>query len=67
MAKNELNSLAVSAFCESMAMMLEAGIQPDEAAAPLAEDSGAGPLQQAALSMQKSLPLGESRSQAAET
>ena len=41
MAKNELNSLAVSAFCESMAMMLEAGIQPDEAAALLA---AGGPL-----------------------
>lgn len=67
MAKNELNSLAVSAFCESMAMMLEAGIQPDEAAALLAEDSGAGQLQQAARSMQKSLLLGESLSQAAKT
>lgn len=65
MAKNELNSLIVSAFCESMAMMLEAGIQPDEAAALLAEDSGTGPMQQAALSIQKSLLLGESLSQAA--
>ena len=40
MAKNELNSLAVSAFCESMAMMLEAGIQPDEAAGLLLFEGG---------------------------
>ncbi len=65
MAKNELSSLAVSAFCENLAMMLEAGIQPDEAAALLAEDTSTGPFQQAAKAMQRSLLLGASLSQAA--
>ena len=35
MSKHKLDSLGVSAFCESMAMMLQSGIQTDEAVALL--------------------------------
>lgn len=66
MATKELSSLAVSIFCEDLAMMLQAGIQPDEAAGLLAEDSSSEAFQQAARSMQKSLILGSSLSQAAD-
>lgn len=66
MAKKELSSRAVSIFCEDLAMMLHAGIQPDEAAGLLAEDSVCEPFQEAACSMQKSLILGSSLSRAAD-
>ena len=37
----QLDALAVSAFCESMAMMLQSGIQTDEAVS-LLRQGGAG-------------------------
>ena len=65
MAKNELSSIAVSAFCENLAMMLEAGIQPDEAAALLAEDTHNPLFHKTAQTMQESLLLGSTLSEAA--
>ena len=44
MAAKTLRSLAVSAFCEDMAMMLAAGIQVDDALSMMRGDSGDGPL-----------------------
>ena len=64
MAKQELGALAVSALCENLALLLGAGIQPDEAAGLLSEDSAAGPFREAARTMQKALLLGESLSSA---
>ena len=47
MRRKKLDSLGVSAFCESMAMMVQSGIQMDEAVALLRQDSGReGPLEQ---------------------
>lgn len=66
MAKRELSALAVSALCEELALLLGAGIQPDEAAGLLCEDSEAGEFQQAAKALHKSLLLGESLSRAVE-
>ena len=66
MAKRELDALAVSALCENMALLLGAGIQLDEAAGLLSEDSAAGPFREAARTMQKALLLGESLSSAVE-
>ena len=43
MAAKTLRSLAVSAFCEDMAMMLAAGIQVDDALSLMRGDSGDGP------------------------
>lgn len=40
MRKRQLDALGVSAFCESMAMMLQSGIQTDEAVALLRQDGG---------------------------
>ena len=60
MAKRELDALAVSALCENLALLLGAGIQLDEAAGLLGEDSAAGPFREAARTMQKALMLGES-------
>lgn len=48
MAAKILRSLAVSAFCEDMAMMLAAGIQVDDALSLMRGDSGDGPLYDAA-------------------
>ncbi len=66
MAKRELDALAVSALCENLALLLGAGIQLDEAAGLLCEDSAAGPFREAARTMQKALLLGESLSSAVE-
>lgn len=66
MAKRELDALAVSALCENLALLLGAGIQLDEAAGLLSEDSAAGPFREAARTMQKALLLGESLSSAVE-
>jgi len=44
MTKNELTYLDVSTFCDSMAMMLNAGIQTDEAVALFCEDAEDGAL-----------------------
>ncbi len=40
MSKKKLDELGVSAFCESMAMMIKSGIQTDEAVALLQSESG---------------------------
>lgn len=42
MSKNKINALGISAFCESMTMMLRAGIQTDEAVSLLLEDQDTG-------------------------
>jgi len=42
MSKKKLDNLGVSAFCESMAMMLRSGIQTDEAIRLLQSESGSG-------------------------
>ena len=42
MSKKKLDELGVSAFCESMAMMLQAGIQIDEAIDLLQSEHGSG-------------------------
>lgn len=59
-------ALAVSALCENLALLLGAGIQLDEAAGLLCEDSAAGPFREAARTMQKALLLGKSLSSAVE-
>ncbi len=66
MAQKEMNPLAVSAFCESMAMMLQSGISPDEAAGLLAEDSCENDFHAAALAVQKPLLLGDTLASAME-
>lgn len=45
MAKPKLDSAGISLFCESVAMMLAAGIQTDEAVGMLSEDMGDAGLQ----------------------
>lgn len=57
MANKQLESLAVSVFCENMAMMLGAGIGAEEAAGLLGEDSTQGGFHDAAKSIQKFLLL----------
>lgn len=57
MANKQLKSLAVSIFCENMAMMLGAGIGAEEAAGLLSEDSTQGDFHDAAKSIQKVLLL----------
>lgn len=57
MANKQLESLAVSVFCENMAMMLGAGIGAEEAAGLLGEDSTQGSFHDAAKSVQKFLLL----------
>lgn len=42
MSKKTISALGISAFCESMTMMLRAGIQTDEAVSLLLEDQEAG-------------------------
>lgn len=57
MANKQLESLAISVFCENMAMMLGAGIGAEEAAGLLGEDSTQGSFYDAAKSVQKFLLL----------
>ena len=59
MANKQLESLAVSVFCENMAMMLGAGIGAEEAAGLLSEDSTQGGFHDAAKSIQRFLLLQE--------
>lgn len=66
MAKQELSSLAVSAFCEDLAMMLGAGIQAEEAVGLLCEDSGATPFHAAAAAVHGQLLAGDTLAQAAQ-
>ena len=42
MSKTKLDNLGVSAFCESMAMMLHSSIQTDEAVGLLLQDRDTG-------------------------
>lgn len=57
MANKQLESLAISVFCENMAMMLGAGIGAEEEAGLLGEDSTQGSFHDAAKSVQKFLLL----------
>ncbi len=67
MRHKKLDSLGVSAFCESMAMMVQSGIQMDEAVALLRQDSGkTGPLEQGLVTMQSCTEQGKRMSEAME-
>lgn len=67
MAKRELDALAVSALCENLALLLGTGIQPDEAAGLLCEDSESeSPFRQTADALYQALLAGESLSAAVE-
>ena len=65
MAK-EVESLAISVFCEDMAMMLEAGIAPEEALGLLAEDMQNSDFHGVLKEMEKEMILGSSFSAAVE-
>lgn len=63
-----LDALGVSAFCESMAMMIQSGIQPDEAVALLRQSEGkGGALEDALAAMQAELDLGHGLAEAMKT
>lgn len=66
MAKRELDALAVSALCENLALLLSAGVQPDEAAGLLCEDSASDAFKETARAMYQALLLGDSLSAAVE-
>ena len=66
MAAKILRSLAVSAFCEDMAMMLAAGIQVDDALFLMRGDSGDGPLYDAASAVLERVQMGEPLAEAVE-
>ena len=53
MSKKRLDELGVSAFCESMAMMIQAGIQTDEAVALLQSENRDGGMLEQSLSEMK--------------
>ena len=53
MTRGKLDNLGVSAFCESMAMMVQSGIQMDEAVALLQSGSGQGGILERALVIMK--------------
>ncbi len=59
MATKLLKSSALSAFCESMALMLSAGIQTDEAVHMLAENMGNTPFKRACDKIYAGLSKGE--------
>ena len=59
MSKKKLDELGVSAFCESMAMMVQSGIQTDEAVALLqSEHRGGGVLEQGLAGMKTRVEQG---------
>lgn len=67
MRRGKLDSLGVSAFCESMAMMVQSGIQMDEAVALLRSGSGqGGPLEEGLVIMQTETEAGKGLSAAME-
>lgn len=67
MRRGKLDSLGVSAFCESMAMMVQSGIQMDEAVALLRSGSGqGGPLEEGLVIMQAQTEAGKGLSAAME-
>ena len=60
MGSGKLDSLGVSAFCESMAMMVQSGTQADEAIALLRKGGEQkGPLEQGLIIMQEETEKGE--------
>lgn len=59
MARTLLESSALSAFCESVALMLSAGIQADEAVHMLGENMGSTPFKRACDNVYKGLAAGE--------
>ncbi len=60
MGQRKLDNLGVSAFCESMSMMMKSSIQTDEAIALLRQGSDcAGPLEQALSLMQEEAECGK--------
>ena len=65
MAKKQLNDLAISAFCEGLAMMLGAGIPLDEAVALLCVDAQPGPLKAMGETIHERLLLGDTLAAAA--
>ena len=68
MKRGKLDSLGVSAFCESMAMMVQSGIQMDEAVALLKSGSGqGGPLEEGLVIMQAETEAGKGLSAAMES
>ena len=68
MSRKILDDLGVSAFCESMAMMAQSGIQTDEALSLLQSShvSASGPLETALSGMRERVDEGESLSAAME-
>lgn len=62
--EHTLNSLTMSAFCESMALLLDAGSSADEAAALLGEDTAENDLHDAALSLLPALHEGQTLAEA---
>lgn len=64
MAKPKLDSAGISLFCESVAMMLAAGIQTDEAVGMLSEDIGDTALQTTCESVYRTLNRGQNLAQA---
>lgn len=68
MRGRKLDSLGVSAFCESMAMMVQSGIQMDEAVALLKSGGGhGGLLEEGIVSMQAETEAGKGLAAAMET
>ena len=68
MEKKHLDMLGVSAFCESMAMMVQSGIQTDEAIALLqSENRNGGVLEQGLREMKALVEQGGSLAEAMET
>lgn len=68
MKGRKLNNLGVSAFCESMAMMVQSGIQMDEAVALLMQEHGrGGVLEQGLAVMRVETEQGRSLSSAMKT
>ncbi len=67
MRRGKLDSLGVSAFCESMAMMVQSGIQMDEAVALLESGGGQrGPLEEGIVVMRAETEAGKGLSAAME-
>ncbi len=66
MSRKKLDNLGVSAFCESMAMMTQSGIQTDEAVSLLqsSHENASGLLESALHGMKESVDNGESLSAA---
>ncbi len=68
MSRRKLDNIGVSAFCESMAMMIQSGIQTDEAISLLqsGESRTGGVLESALVGMKKSVEEGSTLSKAME-